>query len=90
MSDQRQQVGRSAMRVEGAWWVAYYALPDTMEGAIEMGRVRMSIVQDRARKSAFMAIFSSALAEFMAEQFGVVPYMNAPVAAPEHERAGRA
>lgn len=83
-------MGRLALRVEGDWWVAYYALPDTMEGAIDMGRVRMSIVQDQGRKAAFMAIFSSAVADFIADQFGVMPDMNDPRPAPEHERAGRA
>lgn len=45
MSDKTRQVGRLALRVQGPWWVAYYAMPDTMEGAIELGRIYMGAVR---------------------------------------------
>jgi hypothetical protein len=42
MTDTTQkQVGRLAMRHEGMWWVAYYAMPSTMEGAVELARIAM-------------------------------------------------
>lgn len=89
MSDDKQQVARVAMRVEGDWWVAFLAEPGTMEGALELGRIRMTVVQDPGRKQAFMGTFSSFVAEILEEQFGERPEM--PVQpAPEHERAGRA
>lgn len=89
MSDGKQQVARVAMRVEGDWWVAYLAAPGTMEGALEMGRIRMSTVQDPDRKEAFMGIFSSWIADISEEEFGQRPDTLVQPA-PEHERAGRA
>jgi hypothetical protein len=89
VTDQKQQVGRVALRVEGNWWVAYYALPNTMDGAIEMGRVLMALVQDRERKHAFMGLMSSAVGEFLKDATGVHPDFITQDA-PEHERAGRA
>lgn len=39
-----QQIGRLALRREGKWWAAYYAMPDTMNGALPLGRIRMGIL----------------------------------------------
>lgn len=89
MSDQKQQVGRLALRVEGDWWVAYYALPNTMEGAIEMARILMALVQEPARKQAFMGLMQHAVTEFLKDITGASPDFITR-AAPEHERAGRA
>ncbi len=89
MSDDKQQVGRLALRVEGDWWVAYYALPDTMDGAFEMGRIAMGLVQDRRRKQAFMDLMRDGVAEFLQDMTGERPDFELR-AAPEHERAGRA
>ena len=50
MIDAMTQIGRLAMRVEGKLWVAYYALPNTMKGAIFLGSVQMRFVQDDVRK----------------------------------------
>ncbi len=90
MSNDKQQVGRLALRVEGDWWVAYYALPATMDGAIELGRIAMRLVQDRARKEAFMALMRDAIEEFIAEMFDGQSPDWITATAPEHERAGRA
>ena len=89
MADKKQRVGRVAMRVEGDWWVAYYAMPDTMHGADELGRIRMVIVQDRARKTAFMGLMMEFIAELLRAATGKRPDFITS-AAPEHERAGRA
>ena len=86
----KQQVGRLALRVEGDWWVAYYALPQTMDGAIELARIAMRLVQDRARKEAFMALMRDAIQEFIADMFDGAAPDWVTTAAPEHERAGRA
>lgn len=90
MSDERQQVGRIAFRVEGDWWVAYYAKPNTMDDAIELGRIAMRLVYDPGRKEQFMAIMRGAVGEFMQDVFGKEPDGFSVQAAPEHERAGRA
>lgn len=78
------EIGRIAFRVEGNWWVAYYALPDTLEEALELARIQMSIVQDIGRKQTFMNL----CLEYIAE---VVPAFQVTERrpAPEHEKAGR-
>ena len=83
------QIGRLALRVEGTWWVAYYALPLTMEGAVELGRIQMALVRHNPdRKQAFMDLMKSYLAELLEAQVGQVPdVLTQP--APEHERSGR-
>lgn len=86
----KQQVGRLAFRVEGDWWVAYYAKPDTMDDAIEMGRIAMGIVQDRERKDMFMSLMKHALEGFFADRGTPVESWNEPQSAPESERSGSA
>jgi hypothetical protein len=90
MSDEKQQVGRLAFRVEGDWWVAYFASTDTMQDAIELGRIAMRLVQDQGRKVAFMDIMRSAISDYMQDVFGRRPDDFITRQAPEHERAGRA
>jgi hypothetical protein len=89
---EKQQVGRLAMRVEGDWWVAYYALPDTMDGALELGRVRMAVVQQKVPKEMFMTLMRAAVSQILVARFGVDPIWPEPHGrpAPEHERAGKA
>lgn len=90
MTEEKKQIGRLAFRVEGDWWVAYYAAPTTMEGALELGRIAMRLVEDNGRKTAFMDIMRTAISDFMQDIFGQRPadFITSP--APEHERAGRA
>lgn len=90
MAEQVQQVGRLAFRVEGANWVAYYAMPDTMEGALVLGSIRMTIVANKVHKAAFMALMQAAVSDILKDVTGQRPDWNTPIAAPEHERAGRA
>ena len=86
----KQQMGRLAMRQEGDWWVAYYALPDSMKDAVELGRIRMGIVADFSAKQIFMALMRDAVSAFIRESVGVEPDWPEPSPAPEHERSGRA
>jgi hypothetical protein len=85
-----KQVGRLAMRVEGNWWTAYYALPDTMEEAFRLGQVHMSVVQDETRKQAFMDIFKSFIAEVIMSDAGEIITGWEVGRAPESERSGSA
>ena len=83
------------MRVEGDVWVAYFALPDTMDGAIELGRIAMAIVTGPdgfERKQQFMAIMRSAISDILEARSGVRPVWPEPEGrpAPQRERAGRA
>lgn len=89
---QREQMGRLTLRVEGDLWVARYALPDTMEGAIFLGSIAMAFVQDHDRKVRFMALMRDAVSDILEHHTGTRPIWPEPEGrpAPEHERAGRA
>ncbi len=85
------QVGRLAMRQEGENWVAYYAMPDTMEGAIFLGAIHMGAVRkNQKRKLEFMTMMREVVADILEETTGVRPTWDEPHLAPEHERSGSA
>lgn len=91
MKENTQQIGRLAMRQEGGNWVAYYALPDSMEEAIFLGSIRVNAVTDNPeRKHAFMAMMRDIVSDIIEEQTGVRPTWGGPTTAPEHEKAGKA
>ena len=78
------------MRVEGNFWVAYYALSNTMDGAILLGSIAMKGVADNSeRKATFMAMMKDMVADILEERTGRRPDWNGERQAPEHERAGR-
>jgi hypothetical protein len=83
--------GRLALRSEGDLWVAYYALPKTMEGAIFLGSIQLRFVQDPVRKSTFMDLMQEAVSDIIEEITGERPtWPDGPMPAPEHERGGNA
>jgi hypothetical protein len=84
------QIGRLALRHEGTFWNAYYAMPGTMDGAITLGSIAMRFIENnQERKDAFMALMREGVADILEEQTGVRPtWPDGPQAAPEHERAG--
>jgi hypothetical protein len=86
-----QQPGRLALREEGSLWVAYYALPETMDNAIFLGSIRMAFVVGHPdRKAAFMALMKEALSDLVEESVGArLEWPNPERPAPEHERGGR-
>lgn len=84
------QAARIAFRIEGDWWVAYFALPDSMEGAREIGRIHMNAARNRDRKQMFIDLAQHFIAEALENISGQAVKFNAPVDAPEHERSGRA
>ena len=92
MTDKQHQVGRLAFRVEGNLWVAYYALPNTMNDAIFLASIQMTIVQDFSTKEIFMALMRDAVSAIIKDQSGHDSCWPEPdgVPAPEHEKAGRA
>jgi hypothetical protein len=74
--DERPQgleAGRLAMRVQGDWWVAYYALSDTMEGAIELARVRMSLMENPDSRDQFLNAMRDVLGRGLAQVVGGNP-----------------
>jgi hypothetical protein len=86
----RQQIGRLAMRHEGEWWNAYYALTDTMEGALLLGSIRITMVADPKRKNAFMGLMRDAVGDMFKRSIGTEPDWGGAHSAPEHERSGTA
>ena len=89
--NEKQQMGRLALRVEGEFWNAYYALPTTMGDAILLGSIRMALVQDFSAKQLFMALMRDAVSAIIECEVGIKPsWPDDPKPAPEHERAGRA
>jgi hypothetical protein len=83
------KLGRLAMRHEGNFWVAYYALPESMEGAVLLGSIAMRFVDTKPRRDAFMEIMKKAVADLLQDQFGERPtWPDGPQPAPEAERAG--
>lgn len=88
MNDPLTKLGRLAMRVEKGFWRAYYALPDTMEGAILLGSIRMAFVEEPKAKEAFMYMMKACVGMMLEEVTGHKPsWPNPPVSAPEHERS---
>ncbi len=84
-----KEIGRLAMRHEGNLWNAYYALPNTMDGALLIGSIAMAAVtENKRRKDAFMKMMSDFVADILQEKVGVRPDMSDVHAAPEHEKAG--
>jgi hypothetical protein len=86
-----KKMGRLALREEGTLWVAYYALPDTMEGALFLGSIRKQFVEDAERKLVFMALMKEAVGDILEEKMGERPtWPEGEQPAPEHERGGNA
>ncbi len=84
-------LGRLAMRVEGDFWVAYWAKLGTMNGAVVLGTLRMNLAEDPGMKAAFMALMQAAFAAIVKQTLKAdVVWPDPPEVAPEHERAGRA
>jgi hypothetical protein len=88
---QLKQIGRLALRHEGDNWNAYYALNETMVGAIFLGSIRMGAVTNTpTNKAAFMTLMRDLVADIIEEQTGHRPEWKQPHAAPEHERTRKA
>lgn len=84
------QIGRLAMRHEGTFWNAYYAMPDNMDDAILLGSIAMRFVVDRQdRKDEFIGMMREAVSDLIEESTGARPeWPDGPQPAPERERSG--
>jgi hypothetical protein len=83
------QIGRLALREEGAFWNAYWAPTETMKDSILLGSILMSVVgKNAALKQQFMDTMRDALGEAIYQEFGIRPAWGGPEKAPEHERSG--
>jgi len=82
------EFGRLAMRVEGDWWVAYFANPNTMDRALQIGRVHMSVAG--IHKDETLEYFKGVVSKMVKTAAGHdLVWPNAPRTAPEHEKVGR-
>lgn len=85
----RQPDGRIAFRVEGNLWCAYYAEPHTMDGAIFLASICLSLVQKREIKNRFMQILQDIVGDVLSGNGRKIDRWSfAP--APDHERGGNA
>ncbi len=85
------KAGRLALRVEGDLWVAYYAMSNTMEGALFLGSIRLAFVQDDLRKQTFMELMKEAVGDMLEASTGErVEWPDDGQLAPMHERGGNA
>lgn len=86
MNEPKNQVGRIAFRVEDDWWVAYYALPDSMDKALRLATIQMAMVTDSpTRRQAFMDLVRDYIKEIV-PAFEIADTQTAP----QHERSGAA
>jgi hypothetical protein len=84
------ELGRLALREEDGMWNAYYALADSMEGAIFLGSIKMALVKrSEAVKDGFMDTMRVALSLLLKDAVGQGPEWETPRTAPAHERRGR-
>lgn len=86
------ELGRLAMRQEGAYWNAYYAPHMASMGeAILIGSIKMTVIQkDMDLKNAFMMLMQGSVSVAIEDSIGVAPNWSDPVTAPQHEKAGNA
>lgn len=81
------QIGRLALREEGALWVAYYAHPGTMELAVFLGSISIAIVDGKPeRRDAFMGLMKEAVADILEGITGTRPTWGDTVQAPEKDK----
>lgn len=87
----KERIGRLAMRHEGEFWNAYYALPQSMDRAVLIGSIHMKFVEKEGRKQAFMDLMRECAADIIEAAIGQRPiWPRGPEPAPEHERSGHA
>lgn len=86
MAQEKQQIGRLALRAEGDFWNAYYAMPDTMDGALLLGSLHLRLAEIPERKAEFLDLMRSCFADLIELKIGRRPTFQPARAAPDHER----
>lgn len=74
-----------AFRREGKWWVARLG----HEGP-KVAQIAMQVIEDEARRKAFMDLLSSYMSDLIETTLGVKPERMEVRPAPESERSGNA
>lgn len=89
MPEDKAEIGRLAMRREGKMWNAYYAMPNTMDGAVLLGSIAVAaIAENDERKNAFLGMMRSVVADVIEDETGQRPTWTGVRSAPESERSG--
>ena len=83
------EIGRLALRAIGNEWIAYYALPDTMKGAIELARVNLASIERELRRQAFMALMQEVVGDIIEGEVGVRPIWPHPPRSIRRSSSGR-
>jgi hypothetical protein len=84
-------IGRLALRREGSMWNAYWARMNTMDGAVLLGSILISAVEnDENRKRAFQGMMQEIMTEIIEDATGATPSRWDERAAPDNERGGTA
>ncbi len=66
-------VGRITLRTVDEWWVGYYAQPETMEGAIEIGRIHMAMVEVEQVRHLFLETLRAGIGKILGDRVGTAP-----------------
>lgn len=87
MDDYLKPMGRLTFREEGENWNCYYALADTMKGALYFSSIKMAFVRKSPKvKQMFMDTMRECFDVMMEDIIGQRATWREPVAAPEDER----
>ena len=78
-------IGRLALRKEGTWHVAYFAKRDTMDGALELGRIRFAAVEDEGTRTMFMELMKRVVSQRLHELKGKSPSWTEPMTPKEEQ-----
>lgn len=84
----QQPIGRLAMRQEGDYWNAYYALPagHSESQKILIGSIRMAaVIGDEERKERFIDMMRDFISGILEKETGKRPLWRDPDPAPEHD-----
>lgn len=82
-----REMGRLALRDEGEFWVAYYAKPNTMDGAIKLGSIRLHLIKENEElRSEFMTMMKNTVSASIETITGKSAIWTNERIAPGHER----
>jgi hypothetical protein len=85
----RAHTGRLSFRVEGGEWACYWVPDQDIVGGVRFAQIRMSLVQNKDRKEAFMQLMRDCFSDFCRHHFGSEPTWGEPVAAPKTQKEPR-
>lgn len=83
------QIGKLALRQEGAWWVAYYDIQHNEQPKVELCRMHMDAMMiNAARRDQFMTLARDLVGDLIHAATGIRPEWGGVQPAPESEKAG--